>query len=189
MMLFVVALAAGVALRWMRLATFAPLKLRWNPLLGVALIVQLFVLPRLDADARPAVLGATLLGAAAWLFGNIVAARSNSLRVALLGVALGAAMNAIPMVQFGSMPVERAALYAVGHQESDNTGERGAKHLIVDNAPFLGDRFALRPFGAVVSLGDFVELAALALLISCVPKREHRSTAKGLNALEPNEAV
>lgn len=172
MMLFVFAVALGLAMRSLLPTRQTPLRFRWNGLLGVALTVQLFVLPKIPNPVRPATLAATLFVAAAWLVANVAAACSNSVRVALSGIALGAVMNAIPMIQYGSMPVERKALYDIGRQESENTGALGAKHLIVDNAPFLSDRFALRPFGAVASLGDFVELAALGLLVSSVPKRQ-----------------
>jgi hypothetical protein len=175
MILFGIAAAIGLIARAVSGTETQPLRFRWLGLLGVALIGQIAIVPRLGDPARALALTTTIAAATLWLVLNVVSAKSHTVRVALCGIALGAAMNAIPILQYGSMPVERNALHAIGYDESDNTGERGAKHVIVDGAPLLGDRFALRPIRAVASLGDFVELGAVALLISAIPRRRRSS--------------
>jgi Family of unknown function (DUF5317) len=173
MTLFAVALVTGLIARYFRKIEVPQLRFRWPGLLGGALAAQIFVVPKLT-HGRSFALVATIGAASAWLIVNVFFARSLAVRVALCGIALGATMNAIPMIEYGSMPVDRQALHDIGYRDSDNTGAVAAKHVIVAEAPLLGDRFAIRPLRAVASLGDFVEMVAVALLISAIPKRRSR---------------
>jgi hypothetical protein len=84
-------------------------------------------------------------------------------------------MNAVPIFQYGAMPVQRQAAYAIGYRDSDSPSFRSPKHVVVDDAPLLGDRFAIPAVDAVASIGDFVEMGAVALLVSIIPKRPRKS--------------
>jgi Family of unknown function (DUF5317) len=176
------AVAVGFVIRVVQRGPKPVVRFRWIALLGGAAAVQMFVVPNVQGLARPLLLAVTITAAVTWLIGNLKSAASPTVRVALCGIALGAALNAAPIIKYGSMPVQRGALHAIGYQESDNTGERGAKHVIVDHAPFLCDRFALPPLHSVASLGDFVELAAIALLVSTIPHRRRRPSTITVNA-------
>lgn len=175
MLLFVVAIAAGFVLRAFVRGPRPPIVLRGFGLLGAALCGQALVVPRLDDPWRAIALVATVAAGLAWIVWNIVAASTNTVRIAFAAFAVGAAMNAVPIIRHGSMPVQRSAVSEIGHHESENTGARGAKHVIVDDATFLGDRYAVAPLGSVVSLGDFVALGAIALLISALPMPRRRT--------------
>jgi Family of unknown function (DUF5317) len=175
MFLLVIAVGLGFAIRAVVAPNQPTITVRLMGLLGVAFLVQTFVAAAFTGIPRRIALGVSVLAAIGWLVGNLVGATSRYVRAGLLVFAIGAAMNAVPIAQYGRMPVDRQALQGIGFSDKDNTGFRATKHLVVDHAPFLGDRFAIPALRTVASLGDFVEMAGVSGLISVVPKRR-RST-------------
>jgi hypothetical protein len=173
MPLFVIALFAGFVARELRKPAFTPLVFQRFWILGVAAVVQVVLVPSLAGSFRAAVLFLTLGTAVVWLVFNVVRTKNKTLRWALLIVAFGTFMNVIPTLSYGAMPVDGAALRAAGSNQQLDRSALGAKHVVINSgsAEFFGDRFPLRPLRCVASLGDFVEMFGIALLISVIPKR------------------
>jgi predicted membrane channel-forming protein YqfA (hemolysin III family) len=173
MPLFVIALCVGFVARELRKPATTPLVFQKFWILGAAAGVQVVVVPLLTGKVRAAALFLTLGTAVVWLVFTIVRTKNKTLRWALLIVAAGTLMNIIPTLSYGAMPVDGAALRAAGSTHQLDRSAFGAKHVVVTGASvhFLGDRFPLRPLRCVASLGDFVEMFGIALLISVIPKR------------------
>jgi hypothetical protein len=169
-LLLVIAVVVGFAARVAVVRDQPAIKFQWIGLLGGAFVVQLFV-GRLTGLSRGMALGISVVSAIAWLVRNLVGAPSAYVRSALLIFSIGAAMNAGPIITYGKMPVDRQALHDIGYTDRDNSGFRASKHLIVEKAPFLGDRFAMPALRTVGSLGDFVEMVGIAGLVAVIPKR------------------
>lgn len=173
MPLLLVALFTGFVARQFRAPTQVPLSFFRLRLLGVALVVQALVVPALKGHLRTLTLFFTLATALTWLISNIVRTNNKTLRWALLIIAAGTFMNVVPTLSHGAMPVDREALRSAGFAGAIDTSRSGAKHVIVDqgSAQFFGDRFPIRRLHCVASIGDFVEMLGIALLITAVPRR------------------
>lgn len=144
----------------------------WVPVSALALQARLS--SRLPPESRSFVTNCTTAAVIAWLLVNAYQSSAGSRRVALLVIACGAALNLAPILQLGAMPVDRAALTAAGYPaDYDVTSGHLSKHVAVahEDVSLLGDRFAIPPLRTVASIGDFVELAGIGLLISTHPKR------------------
>lgn len=178
MPLLLIAVFAGFVARQLRKPTETPILFHRLGLLVVALGFQVLLVPALRGQVRTAVLFLTLAAAIAWLVQNIVKTNNKILRWALLLIAGGTFMNVLPTLAHGAMPVDREALRSVGFTGALNPSAPGVKHVVVDSgsADFFGDRFPIRPLHCVASLGDFVEMFGIALLITAIPKRSATTT-------------
>jgi hypothetical protein len=107
--------------------------------------------------------------AAAFLVVNIVRRRGAAFRVGLAVLALGWLLNATVMVANGGMPLSRAAYAASGQSDAPTPGHGGFfKIVIADEGTHLralGDVITVHPFRRVVSAGDLVLMAGLAVTI------------------------
>jgi Family of unknown function (DUF5317) len=173
MPLFVISLFIGFVARHLRKPTEVPIVFVRLWLLGLALGLQIGVVPALSGPARTIVLFVSLAAAVGWLVHNVVQTDNQALRFALLLVAAGTFMNILPTLTHGAMPVDREALRSVGYVRGSSNPAPGAKHTMVssDSAGFFGDRFPIRSLHCVVSVGDFAEMLGIALLVTAVPKR------------------
>lgn len=173
MPLLLVALSVGFVARQLRTPSAIPLVFQRFWLLGAAAGLQVGLVPALRGSFRSFVLFLTLAAALSWLVVNVVCTNNKTLRWALLVISAGALMNVIPTLAFGAMPVDAGALRSIGVTQPLNPSRAGAKHVVVStgSARFFGDRFPIRPLRCVVSVGDFVEMFGIALLITAIPKR------------------
>ena len=172
MPLFFIALFVGFGARQLRKSTQVPVLFRRLWLLGIALGLQVGVLPVLRGAPRRAVLFFSLAAAMAWLVDNVVRTNNKALRGALLLITVGAFMNIVPTLGHGAMPVDGEAARSIGLVRAPNDSAPGTKHVIVSrgSAQFFGDRFPIRSLHCVASIGDFVEMLGIALLVSALPK-------------------
>jgi Family of unknown function (DUF5317) len=171
--LLLVALSVGFIARLFRKLSTMPLVFQRFWLLGIAVGLQVALVPRLRGPLRTAMLFLTIAMSIFWLAINIVKTSNTTLRWSLVLLATGTIMNVAPTLAFGAMPVDGKALRSIGAHRDLNPSAFGAKHVEVNSssAQFFGDRFPIRPLRCVASLGDFVEMFGIALLISGIPKR------------------
>lgn len=76
-------------------------------------------------------------------------------------VAAGLALNAVVIAANGAMPVDPAAIRAIG---MEGEGVPPGKHTLMTEAtilPWLGDVIPVRPLRSVISIGDLVLAAGL----------------------------
>ncbi len=179
MALIVIAIVCGLLVRetaifWRRTAVERkPMALRYVGVPVVALTLQALVVGRLGAPFRPILVVCTTAAVTAWLLFNVGGNDAPARRLALVTIALGSALNLIPMLQFGAMPVDATALRDAGFSSSENiTSGHLSKHVRLshEDAPFLADRIAIPWLRTVLSIGDFVELGGVVLLVSTQPK-------------------
>ena len=175
MLLFLPTLAAGLLLGLVtggRPSRLADLRLRAPWALWGALAAQVALgAGPLDRVPRPVGVAVVLLSYAAvgaFLLANAVHS-TPGLRVALLAVTLGWALNLVPIVANGGMPVSEAAMARSGFPAGVDISEgRLGKHLPDEGAAFagLGDVIAVPALGAVLSAGDLVLGAGLAAAVA-----------------------
>jgi predicted membrane channel-forming protein YqfA (hemolysin III family) len=171
--LLLIAVVVGFLARLLRNQSTAPLVFQRFWLLGIAAGLQVALVPRLRGSLRTTMLFLTIGMAVVWLAVNIVKTSNTTLRWSLVVIAAGTFMNVVPTFAYGAMPVDGKALRSIGVHRDLNPSAFGAKHVEVNSssAQFFGDRFPIRPLHCVASLGDFVEMFGIALLISGIPKR------------------
>lgn len=125
------------------------------------------------------------LGYHAWRF-------RGQARVGLGLLALGAIMNLVPIVEYGSMPVSRSALAELGAPVSLDVAEgQLGKHVAFDGEGatwFLGDILPVAPLRSIISLGDIamavgLALAALTPLVALGGTRRLRLPARSASVL------
>jgi hypothetical protein len=153
---------ATVPLARGRFEPLAEMHFGWLPLLFAALLGQILITVTFPA-APSAVLAATHVatyGAAGWVLW------ANRRIPGILLIALGAALNAIPIiVNRGTLPASSTAETSAGVHASAHFANSGV--LAHPHLAFLGDTMtspAFLPFRNVVSPGDLVILAGLAVL-------------------------
>jgi hypothetical protein len=102
----------------------------------------------------------------AWQAGRFV----GTARWAMAAMAVGAALNLVPIAEHGSMPVAPGALAVAGAGPTtdvdDSLGQLG-KHVLSDGAGatwWLGDSIGVPSSGVVVSPGDLAMLAGIVWL-------------------------
>ncbi len=178
MLLLIIALVVGFSLR-----SFVPAgdgtPLRAVPMLVGALVVQAFVAPMFSGLQHSVLLFGSAIVGTGWLIANMVVTRSF-VRLGLGAFALGAVLNLIPIVQYGSMPVDRHALLRSGIRQTQVDEQPALKHMmVVGDAPFLSDRFAIRQLHMVASLGDFVEVIGVVLLVAAWPRVRRPAAVTG----------
>lgn len=143
----VLGVLAGLALRG-RLSRLAGLRIRWWPLLGLAVVLRLVAGGVGELAALLYVLA----------FGGIVAvALLNARTTGMALIAAGASLNLAVVAANGAMPVDPGALAAAGARMPEDL-----LHVPLTDAsaaPLLADRIPLALFRGVYSVGD-VLLAA-----------------------------
>lgn len=191
-MILLAALAVAVVsvpLTGGRLSRVAEVRLRWLPLLYVAVLVQVLLLEVLaphisEASARALHLVTYALGAA------VVARNIRVPGIPVIG--LGGGMNLAAIAANGGvMPASPSAMQTAGLTDAESF-ENSA---VVDSAhlAFLGDVFAVPealPLSNVFSIGDVVLVLGAAVLLHSVagtaPARAwRRRRAAGSHALRP----
>lgn len=171
MLLLVLAVIAGFTVRPLVPPTASGLHLRGVFMLVGALCVQAFVAPRISGWFHSILLFGSVLVGIGWLVFNIAIARTLLVRTALLAFAVGAVMNLIPTLQYGSMPVDRTALLRSGIRDAQIADQPAQKHvLVVGDAPFLSDRIPIPQLHMVASPGDFVEVLGVIGLVAAWPR-------------------
>lgn len=181
MPLLLVAISFGFVARQLRKPSAVPLVFQRFWLLGAATGLQVGLVPALRGSFRTVALFLTLAAALSWLVLNTVRTNNKNLRWALFLIAAGALMNVVPTLAHGAMPVDAGALRSIGVTQPLNPSRVGAKHVVVNtgSAQFFGDRFPIRPLRCVASIGDFVEMFGIALLITAIPKRSPKPVNEG----------
>ena len=157
----VAAVSAAVAVRrGGSLSNLASTSFEWTGVLIAALAVQV------AADLfAPSDLSSTGLLIVTYL---VVAAfvLRNRMLPGILIAAVGLAMNVLVISLNGAMPVSRWAADIAGAESVGN--EIGIKHEIADQQttlPLLGDVIPLPEMGRVISPGDVVLAAGIAILV------------------------
>ncbi|MBA2528948.1 MAG: DUF5317 family protein [Euzebyales bacterium] len=167
MTLLLFTVAAGVAvgyLRGGRLRNLASVRLRAIWLVFAAVGAQAALALLVRAGIPGSVVAVPLLGLSQLLLLSFLWA--NRMLPGMLLVFLGFAMNAAVIVANGGMPVDEEALRAVATGPSDFAA---GKHRLLrpgDPLPLLADVIALPPLVVVVSAGDVVLAAGVAILLS-----------------------
>jgi hypothetical protein len=159
---FVVVVAVAISYarggRLSRLAE-APLHRPWLLFLGVGVQVGVDVLA-----AREVLGDATTLGWLALLLSQVLVVGFLASNWRLPGttlVAVGLLLNAVVMAANGAMPVDPAAIRALG---IDGSTVPLGKHTLLTDAtrlPWLADIWALPPLRSIISVGDVVLAAGL----------------------------
>ena len=184
----VVAIAIGLfagALRRGRIASLAQTRLRHPWLLAVALACSVAV----DFVDPPAPMFWAVLG----LIAGLVFAGTNLLVVGMAVIGVGIALNLIPVMVNGSMPVRGDALVdaeIVAAEDLDRVELRGARELAdqTTSLEILGDVIPVPSLGQVMSFGDLIVLVGLADVVHNLmrqrrPRRFPRGTDATLAAL------
>jgi len=162
---------AGALTGWVRggrIQALERLRLRAPWLVGAAVGVQL-VLHRFGTGWRLPLLFASYALVGLWLARN-VGGRRAALRAGLAMIAAGWAMNLAAMVPNGGMPVSESALDVIGVAPGYDVADGHlSKHVgghggLVDG--LLGDSIPVAPLGAVISLGDIVLAAGIAVTLA-----------------------
>jgi hypothetical protein len=175
MLLFPLAVAVGVIAgyaRGGRLGELADLRLRWPLIVIGALVVQaalsLTVVSRLPTDLRLSILIITYVLAGAWIVLNL-GNRSRAFAAGLALAGVGWLCNLSAIIANGGMPVSTSALARIGTPLTDLAGGGPfGKHVIAAGGPlgWLGDTIAIVPLRTIVSIGDLVMLAGIAIAIA-----------------------
>jgi hypothetical protein len=144
-----------------RMHRVADASLHWSALLFTGVAVQVLV----DVGAARG-----LLPSAGWAsYGLLLASQLLVLGWVVANwhlpgtklVTLGLALNALVIGANGAMPVDPAAIQALGIEGATVTG---GKHVLLDDAtrlPWLADIWPLPPLRSIISVGDVVLAAGL----------------------------
>jgi len=177
--LLALALAIGASLvRGGRLRNAAEADLRWLALLpvGVGLQALLDLLAARDALTGAGVVALLLLSQAMVMAFCIV----NWYRSGMLLVGIGFLLNAVVILANGGMPVSPAALARLG--ADPGTVPLVGKHQLLTDAthlPALADVIPVPPLPMILSIGDLVLVAGIALLTHDVLTSPQRSRRLG----------
>jgi hypothetical protein len=155
-------LAVGVSyVRGGRMHRVADAPLRWSGLLFAGVAVQVFVDVGAVRGFLPSAGGASyglLLASQLLVLGWVVA---NWHLPGTKLVTIGLALNALVIGANGAMPVDPAAIQALGIEGATVSG---GKHVLLDDAtrlPWLADIWPLPPLRSIISVGDVVLAAGL----------------------------
>jgi hypothetical protein len=167
--LLAIAVGVGLGLRWGgRIAHV----LEWRPVLPLALAAGLAALALADLAGLRGAPGATLsiLGMASLLAFAVVNIRTGGMVLVVAGLGLDLLVT---LLNFGT-PVSGSALVSSGlvdRGELDDVVLTGGRTL-ADGAvlAFLGDVIPL-PWGQVISIGDLLTLAGIALVTASLLRR------------------
>jgi hypothetical protein len=171
MVLVVPVLAGALIAGWLaggRLRNLGHVRLRWVPLVFAAVGFQV-VLAALSVAGGPAELVSRPLLAASHL-SLLAFIAANRLLPGMALVFAGLALNAAVIIPNGAMPVSEEAYRAVGGEEAFEPG----KHRLLEDGdalPWLSDVIPIAPLGTVVSAGDIVLAAGVAVLVPSLMRR------------------
>jgi hypothetical protein len=178
MTLMLVALVAGCAggmATGGHLSGLARLRVRAWPLLGVAIIVQACMSP----TAEPVRGALAVAGCAAIAIWCIMNHGSEGLSKGVGLVAVGVITNAIVIATNGGMPVSAPALAGAGMPRAMNVAVGHLyKHVVMtgnSRLAILGDAIPVRLAHAVISPGDIVMLAGIAVVAWGATRRTRTS--------------
>jgi hypothetical protein len=165
----VIALVVGAIGGWVsggRIGNLAHLRVRYWPLLFGALALEL-VLGSAPREARWALAVADGIAVAGWFLINRGLRRRTTGPLLMAG---GTILNSVVMAANGGMPVSRRALAMAGFPSSTNVAHGHLyKHVAMTASThlrFLGDVIPLSPVRMVVSVGDLVMLAGIAVIVT-----------------------
>lgn len=170
-----VGLLAGIASGG-RPGALARPSFRAPAIVTAAVIVQV-ALGLVPTGARFPLVVASYAAVGVWLVLNAVG-RPPVLRAAIVVVAVGWAVNLAAIVPNGGMPVSGPALATAG-LPSDTRVEEGHlfKHVPATSDSVLrplGDVIPVRPFRAVISIGDIALFAGLAMTVAAATRAGDR---------------
>lgn len=186
--LVVLVLAVGLSYaRGGRLARIADAPLRWPSLLflGVALQAVVDLLA-----ARGVISDASDLGWAGLLVSQLLVIAFIAANWQLPGVtlvAIGLLLNAVVIAANNAMPVDPAAIRALG---LDGATLPPGKHTLMTETtrlPWLADIWALPPLRSIISVGDVVLAAGLVPITHAL--MTHRSAAMRRGRAEVTDAT
>ena len=171
MMTFCLGALCGVAVgrgRGGRLAGLTTLRFRAPILLVVAALAQA-CLAVVAPDHRAVGIGSANAIVGIWLVRNAFHHRGG-LRLGFVALGVGWLLNLIPVMLNGGMPVSAAGLERVGAPRTMPVTEGHFwKHVPADRdtrASVLGDVIPVRMVASVISVGDIVVLAGIALVVA-----------------------
>lgn len=171
MVTFCLGALCGVAVgraRGGRLAGLTTLRFRAPILLVVAALAHSCV-AIVAPDYRMAALGSAYTIVGIWLLRNAFHHRGG-LRLGFVALGVGWLLNIIPVMLNGGMPVSADGLERVGAPRTMPVTEgHFSKHVPADRdtrASVLGDVIPLRMVATVISVGDIVVLAGIALVVA-----------------------
>jgi Family of unknown function (DUF5317) len=161
MILVVLTVAAALLvgrLRGGRFRNLAEAPIRAGAFVGVAALAQFL---HALAPGRTAAVALTVVSEAALL----AFLWSNRYLAGVLLAALGSLMNTVVIVANGAMPVSADALFTISRHPAEVTPGRHRLLTDGDVLPWLADTIGLPVLRTVVSVGDVVLAAGLALLV------------------------
>ncbi len=175
MVLVVLTVAGALVVGWLRggrLHHLAQAPIRAGAFVGVAALAQVVNALALTGAAAAAV---TLVSEAALLW----FLWCNRLLAGALLAAIGSALNTAVIVANGAMPVSREAMLAISRHPDEVASGRHRLLTDSDVLPALADVIALPLLRTIVSVGDVVLAAGLALLVMDLmrPQRGVRNAA------------
>jgi hypothetical protein len=171
MVLVITVLAAAVIAGWVaggRLRNLGHVRLRGVPLVFAAVGLQLALAALSLLDGPATLLSRPLLAASHVALLAFIA--WNRLLPGMALVLVGFALNAAVIIPNGAMPVSESAYRTAGGVETIEPG----KHRLLDDddhLPWLADVIPIRPLGTVVSVGDIVLSAGVAVLVPSLMRR------------------
>jgi hypothetical protein len=184
-LIFPLAVGAGVVLGYLRegsLRGLGQLRFRGFAWLAAALGIQV-ALPLAPTGWRGplTLLSYSLIGA--WFLSN-TGQRPVALRCGLLLIVAGWSLNLVPIALNGAMPVSFAAIREVPASGGVGPGVDIRKHEVAGRGtrlPWLGDVLPVAPLRSVVSAGDLVMGAGLAITVAAAMagRGERAPTAPG----------
>ena len=170
MLIFPLAVVAGVALGYLlegRLRALGQLRFRAFALLGMAFGIQV-ALPFAPGgwSSRLVLVSYSLIG---WWFVVNIRQQPFALRCGLLVVAAGWFLNLLPITVNGAMPVSIGAFREVSLDRGAQSPLSIRKHVLADRdtrLAWLGDVIPVVPLRSVVSVGDLLMGAGLAITVA-----------------------
>ena len=179
MLLFPIALAAGLGMGLLvggRVTALGQFAFRWTPLVVLSIAVQAALAisgARFERTWPGLVLfAASYLAGGAWVAANLKR-RPRRVQICLVIMGIGWFLNTLVVLPNGGMPVSSSALRTIGLNPrlalagggplGKHVGANG--HVVLAT---LGDNIAVPWLHTIVSAGDMVLLAGLALLLPAI---------------------
>lgn len=172
-----------------RLRHALSLKLRWTGLLWAALLLQIVsdftpgLRDSIEGALNFSVLIPVYLLASGWLLVNL-RGRRLPMRLALLAVLLGGALNGLTIALNGGMPHRVEAEEAAGFTAADRANAASSPKHNIDQPDirlnWLGDVVPVRPVRLLISAGDIAILLGIAgIAASAMHGSAHRRRIPG----------
>lgn len=178
----VAGIVAGLAARG-RIGALRAMQVRWTPMLFVALIVGMAPLyVDMPKGLRQTIQMVTMLAVLIFLAANIIRSRGG-VRAGWVALLAGWALNFIVIAANGGMPLSAWAFARSGQTGLPTPGESGFFKIELATPDTilrpLGDVIPIKPvFAQVVSIGDLVLMAGIAVVIAAgMRARQNQPTA------------